>query len=199
MTSNSVHPKKTLLVDADGVLFDWEQPFNQWMERYGFVQQPGNENQYSISLRYGIGLDQSHQLIRLFNESANIGFLPGLRDAVYYVRLLHEHHGYVFHCITSLSSNPYAQTLREMNLRNLFGKNVFEKIICLDTGADKDRALKFYAGSGCYWVEDKPENARVGKSLGLRPLLMEHEHNKNDSAQLPVVKNWREIYEIVTS
>ena len=199
MKSSSIHPKNTLLVDADGVLFDWEQAFDEWMQRYGFVKQPDGDDEYEINLRYGIDRDQGRQLIRLFNESAVIGFLPPLRDAVDYVKLLKEHHGYRFHCITSLSSNPYAQALREMNLRRLFGSDVFEKIICLDTGADKDQALKIYAGTGCYWIEDKPENAVLGKSLGLRPLLMEHDHNKNSSGRIPVVKNWREIYEIVTS
>ena len=31
-----------------------------------------------------------------------------------------------------------AQKLRKRNLSKLFGKNTFEDVICLDTGADKD-------------------------------------------------------------
>jgi hypothetical protein len=92
-----------------------------------------------------------------------------------------------------------AGRLREMNLRKLFGDTVFEQIICLDTGADKHDALSEYRDSGCYWVEDKPENADVGLALGLKSILVEHGHNMNHECPYPVVKNWREIYAIITS
>ena len=143
---------------------------------------------------------QGRKLIKIFNESAAIGFLPPLRDAMYYVKRLHEEHGYVFHCITSLSLDANAGKLREMNLRKLFGKTAFERIVCLETGADKNEALEPYRDSACYWLEDKPENAEVGHKLGLRSILVEHGHNMNYvNEQIPAVKNWREIYEIITS
>ena len=51
-----------------------------------------------------------------------------------------------------------------------------------------------------WWIEDKPENAEVGVDLGLRSILVEHGHNMNHvNEQIPVVKNWREIYELITS
>jgi FMN phosphatase YigB (HAD superfamily) len=191
---------KIILTDADGVLLNWEYAFAVWMEQHGHEKQPGAEFIYDIGERYGITRDQGRKLIKLFNESAAIGFLPPLRDAMYYVKRLHEEHGYVFHCITSLSKDPNAQKLREMNLNKLFGETVFEKIVCLDTGADKDQALEPYRDSGCWWIEDKPENAEVGLDLGLRSILVEHGHNMNHANErIPVVKNWREIYELITS
>lgn len=187
-----------ILVDADGVLLNWEYAFNVWMETHGFVKVPGTEFDYSIGKRYGIEADQAKKLIKIFNESAAIGFLPPLRDAMYYVKRLHEEHGYVFHCITSLSLDPNAGKLREMNLRKLFGETVFEKVVCLDTGADKDEALAPYKDTGCWWVEDKPENAVVGQGLGLRAILVEHGHNMYAyHPDIPKVKNWKEIYSII--
>ena len=191
--------QKTLLVDCDGVLLDWEYAFSVWMEEHGHEKQPGSEFIYDIGDRYGISKDQGRKLIKLFNESAAIGFLPPLRDAMFYVKRLHEEHGYVFHCITSLSLDVNAGRLREMNLRKLFGKTAFERIVCLDTGADKNAALGDYKNSNCYWIEDKPENADVGHALGLKSILVEHGHNMNHECPYPIVKNWREIYEIVTS
>ena len=198
---NNFHtPHKLILVDADGVLLDWEYAFSIWMEEHGFAKREGHQFEYDIGTRYGIDREQSFKLITMFNESAAIGFLPPLRDAMYYVKRLHEEHGYVFHCITSLSTDVNAQRLREMNLAKLFGKTAFELIVCLETGADKNQALEPYRDSGCWWVEDKPENAEVGLDLGLRSILMEHGHNMNHvNKQIPVVKNWREIYEIITS
>jgi FMN phosphatase YigB (HAD superfamily) len=189
---------RVLLVDADGVLLNWEYAFAIWMEQHGFTKVPGGDLNYNIGERYNISYDQGSKLIKMFNESAAIGFLPPLRDAMYYVKRLHEEHGYVFHCITSLSTDPNAQKLRRMNLDKLFGDTVFEKIVCLATGADKDQALEPYRDSGCWWVEDKPENAVVGFNVGLKSILMEHGHNMHHYHEsIPVVKNWKEIYNII--
>ena len=192
--------QKTILVDADGVLLNWKYTFAIWMEQHGHEQQADGEFAYEISERYDVSKEQGRKLIRQFNESAAIGFLPPLRDARYYVKRLHEEHGYVFHCITSLSKDINAQRLREMNLNRLFGDTAFEEIICLDTGADKNEALEPYRGSGLWWIEDKIINCEVGADLGLHPLLMEHGHNLDyNNPAIPRVKNWREIYKIVTS
>lgn len=188
---------RVILVDADGVLLNWEYAFAIWMEQHGFKTVPGSQFDYSMGTRYNIDADQARRLIKMFNESAAIGFLPALRDAVYYVKRLHEEHGFVFHCITSLSLDPNAGKLREMNLNKLFGSTAFERVVCLDTGADKDAALEQYRDSECWWVEDKPENADVGHNMGLRSILMEHGHNMKHECPYPVVKNWREIYSII--
>ena len=194
------NPQKLILVDADGVILDWEYAFSVWMEQHGHEKQPGYQFIYDIGQQYGITKPQAKQLIKIFNESAAIGFLPALRDAMFYVKRLHEEHGYVFHCITSLSLDPNAGKLREMNLRKLFGKTAFEKIVCLDTGADKNSTLEEYADSGCWWFEDKPENAEVGLGLGLKSVIMEHGHNMSYvNPKIPVVKNWKEIYDLITT
>ena len=73
---------------------------------------------------------------------------------MYYVKKLHEEHGYVFHAITSLSTNQHAINLRQRNLYKLFGETTFEKIVCLGTGEDKDVELLPYKNSGCWWVEE---------------------------------------------
>jgi uncharacterized HAD superfamily protein len=191
---------KVILVDADGVLLNWEWAFGVWMEQHGHTSIENGNLLYDIGERYGITKEQGKQLIKIFNESAAIGFLPALRDAMFYVKRLHEEHGYVFHCITSLSTDPNAGKLREMNLQKLFGKTAFEKVVCLDTGADKDEILVTYNGTNYYWVEDKLENAIVGKEFGLRPILMEHGHNMHETVPEGITKvlNWKEIYDIVT-
>lgn len=188
---------KIILTDADGVLLDWEYAFNIWMKQHGFtLQEP---LKYNIGKRYGIDIEQGQKLIKVFNESAAIGFLPALRDAMYYVKRLHEEHGYVFHCITSLSTDENAQELRIMNLRKLFGNTAFDRFVFLDTNANKDEALAEYKGSGYIWIEDKVDNALVGANLGLRSYLMEHGHNmEHKNTKYRIVKNWKEIYELVT-
>ena len=187
---------KIILVDADGVLLDWEYAFDVYLGTHGFNKVEGGQFKYDIGKRYGIEREQGRKLIKIFNESAHIGFLPPLRDAMFYVKRLHEEHGYVFHCITSLSKDENSQELRRMNLRKLFGTTAFEKFVFLDTGADKDAALEPYRNSGYWWVEDKIVNAEVGNDLGLRSLLMEHGHNMDyENPAIPRVRNWKEVYE----
>jgi len=189
-----------ILVDCDGVLLNWEYAFDIWMEQHGFKKVPGAEFNYDIAKNYNIDRDQGKKLIKIFNESAAIGFLPPLRDAMYYVKRLHEEFGFVFHCITSLSLDPNAKKLREMNLAKLFGETAFEKVVCLDTGADKDQALLPYKDTYCWWVEDKFENAEVGLQLGLKSILMEHGHNMHHYHEdIRKVTNWKEAFEIITA
>jgi hypothetical protein len=199
MTKN-IKSDKLILTDIDGVVLDWEYAFDVWMGQHGHDKKPGGELKYDIGKRYGIDQEQGRKLIKIFNESAAIGFLPPLRDAMYYIKRLHEEHGYVFHAITSLSRDKNAQELRKMNLRKLFGKTVFEKFVFLDTGAEKDKVLKKYQDTGLWWVEDKIDNARAGLEVGLKPLLMEHGHSLDfEHVKIPKVRNWREIYDIVTA
>jgi len=187
--------KNLILSDADGVLLNWEFAFDCWMEEKGHKRI--RKDEYDIGIRYSITKQEASEFVKLFNESAAIGFLPPLRDAMHFVKILHEQHGYVFRVITSLSSNPYAQKLRERNLKKLFGTAI-DSVTCLDTGADKDAALEPYRNSGLYWIEDKEENAVLGKNIGLNALLMEHEHNMKHT-EVPIVKNWYEIWNTVVN
>jgi FMN phosphatase YigB (HAD superfamily) len=191
--------KKLILTDADGVILDWEWAFSVWMQERGYTLTADNKKSYYLHHHYN-ELDEkdAKKVVRTFNESAAIGFLPALRDSAYYVKRLHEEHGYVFRVITSLSLDKNAQRLREMNLRKIFG-NAIDTVICLDTGADKDDALVPYRDSGMWWIEDKPQNADVGYALGLRSILLEHGHNMHHECAYPVVKNWKEIYELITN
>jgi hypothetical protein len=188
--------EKTILTDCDGVLLDWEYAFGQWMHRHGYSVVC--EGQYDMDLKYGIERKESKRLIRMFNESAWIRKLPPLRDAIKYVKKLHEEHGYVFHAITSLSNDQYAQHLRSKNLRELFGETAFERYLYLDTGADKDEIMEEYRDTGCFWIEDKKDNVDVGINVGCEGILMAHSHNYDYTGKATRVQTWKEIYDIIT-
>lgn len=186
---------KTILVDADGVLLDWLYSFRGWMDRHDYKMVKPNE--YRMDECYGLDRKEGKRLCRMFNESATIRKIPPLRDAVKYIRKLHEEHGFVFRVISSLSNDEYAHRLRTKNLIELFGPSVFESYVYLDTGADKDEALEPYRGSGCVWVEDKIENAELGFELGLDSLLMTHPHNADYDGPVNKVNNWKDVYDYV--
>ena len=189
---------RVILTDCDGVLLNWEYSFTIWMEVHGFERVPGGEYFYDLDRRFNVGREQVNKLVKIFNESAAIGFLPAFRDSVYYVKKLHQKHGFVFRAITSLSLDDSAGKLRESNLCKLFGDDVFESITFLDTNADKYDALLPYKDSGLYWIEDKYSNFKTGIDLGLEGILVEHGHNMHtDITGGHVVKSWEDIYNIV--
>ena len=191
---------KLILTDVDGVLLNWEYAFNIWMKRHGYTPKEDSGNIYDIGEKYGLTQEKKRELVKFFNESAAIGFLPPLRDAIHYVRELHVKHGYVFHVLTALSNDHQAQELRRQNLEKLFGDTVFEKFIYCDTGADKDEILEPYLGTNLLWIEDKIENAELGHILGLDSILMEHGHNmnyKDNHYGIPLMKDWKDVYEYV--
>jgi hypothetical protein len=190
---------KIILVDCDGVILEWEPAFTRWMLEIGFQELPDAKFNYKIHKRFNIGKkSRSWDLVKEFNESEAIGTLPPLRDAVEYVRKLHDEYGYKFHCITSLSTNPTSQKYRQQNLDRVFGEGIFTRLVCLSTGADKNHVLDEYRNTGFYWVEDKYQNALAGVDAGLQSLLIRHPHNEVfDHPDIRMVENWCDIYKIV--
>jgi len=194
-----------ILTDCDGVLLNWEHSFAQFMETYSDLKRlPDADKHYNIATQYGISKTEGKYWAERFNTSAAIGSLPPLRDAVKYVRKLHEEHGYVFHCITSMTDDKYAVKLRVENLERVFGKGIFERIVCLPLGADKTDTLFEYKDSDYYWIEDKVANAMVGLNLGLDPIIVEHLNTANQEAHklildnIPTAVKWKHIYNHIT-
>ena len=187
--------QKIILTDCDGVTFNWEDHFHNWMEARGYNKVKNDI--YHINEQYDMSRKESKRLVEEFNNSAWIGWCPALRDARSGIARLTEQ-GYKFVCVTSLSLDPYAKELRWHNLRTLFGTKPFADLVCLDTGADKDAALEPYRDSGLWWIEDKPENAILGADLGLKSILIDHSYNRDcNDDRLTRVKTWSELVELV--
>ena len=186
-----------ILTDCDGVLLNWAQSYHWWMHRKGY--RPVDETAYAMDVHYGIKRSESQELCKTFCESAAIGFLPPLRDAVKYVRKLYEEDGAVFHCITSMSDDQWAIKLREKNLDRIFGEGVFERVVCLPCGEDKDEALERYRDSNFIWIEDKTENAELGAKMGLNTFLINHIYNEGHDISDGVtrVNNWKDLYDYI--
>lgn len=190
---------KIILTDCDGVLLNWEYAFHSWMEFQG--HEISDKNAYKATEMYP-HLDDVMSLVRAFNASAAIGFLPPLRDAQFYIKLLHEKHNYRFVCVTSMSTDPYAGKLRERNLAKLFGENTFKEVIFLDCGEDKENVLRELSKEypNHIWIEDKPENAVVGAHLGFESVLIGHGHNRNfNHESVTRLIDWEEIYAFIRS
>mgnify|MGYP000968563184 FL=1 len=188
------YEKRKILTDVDGVVLDWEASFTAWMEKEGYSVV--NDGEYKQSKRYGIEQDLADELVKIFNESAWIGFIKPLRDAVPVIDdMLCEH--YHFEAITSLSTDHWAGELRRMNLERFFGRAAFRRVRCIETGGDKDDILKEY-DRGHWWIEDKPENCLAGLEAGHRPILIDHPYNRWFShPDVQRAENFGQVWQII--
>ena len=82
--------KKIIVCDVDGVLLNWEDAFQVWMEHQGFERIKGHQFIYNAAEQFGLTKTEGKKWVRLFNQSAAIGFLPPLRDAQEVIKLLNK-------------------------------------------------------------------------------------------------------------
>ena len=200
---------RIILTDVDGVLLEWEHHFTKWMlQRTLFDERgaryhpyrllPDKQNTYEMAERFGLTVEQIRKEIREFNRSAWMGTQRPMLESQTWVKLMAAE-GWTFIPITSQTSDIPAQQLRKKRLGELFGEHVFTNYHILGTGADKDSALAEFHNTGLYWVEDKPKNAVAGLKYGLKPILIDHEYNRDfEHPEVIRVSNWKDIHQITS-
>lgn len=185
--------EKLILTDCDGVLLHWEWMFDRWMAKHGYSR--NESDSYHMDINYDISRADAERLVKIFNETVYIANLPPYLDAIKYVKKLHEDHGYVFHVITSIGSDPLVVRARIKNLHAVFGSSPFYGVDCVE---DKRPVLSQYTDSNCWWIEDHTKNYELGIELGLSSVLMTQPYNRRYAASSRVA-NWKQLYELIMS
>lgn len=189
---------KLILADCDGVFLHWEWSFDAWAARHGYKKV--KEGRYEISECYGITSAKADELTAMFHETVFAGNMPPLRDAIKYVKKLHEDHGCIFHIITSIGNQPEIVRARETNLFKVFGESPFHRITCLDPELSKRVELGQYRNSDLIWLEDSVSNFNLGQQLGLRSVLVDQHYNAAANInQYFRLTYWKEFYERITN
>lgn len=185
-----------IVTDADGVFLYWEHGFHMWMVENGYKQaKPGF---YNIEDKYGITKERADSLVDAFNESAALKRLAPIKDAIKYIKKLHEEGGYVFHCITAIPDTRDMYEARLENIHNLFGKTAFERLTLCGSSDKKKELLREYNGADCLWIEDLPKNCEMGLEYGMNCILFDRHYNRNYyNPNITRVLNWKDIYNIV--
>lgn len=190
-----------ILVDADGVLCNWNSAFEEHMKAKGIERVPNTDDSYSLAVRFGTDEDYIYDEVLKFNQSEAIATLKPYKDAVDGIyRLVKQ--GFRFTVITSISDNPHSRKHRINNLKAIYG-DIFDEVICLPLAASKQYTLRRWAGSGLFWIEDHFKNAEAGHEEGLRSILVDTPYNRHYTTDLfPRVdehKPWKDICEIILS
>lgn len=185
-----------IVTDADGVFLYWEHGFHMWMVENGYRQtKPGF---YNIEDKYGITKEKADSLVDSFNESAALKRLSPIKDAIKYIKKLHEEEGYVFHCITAIPNTRDMYDARLENIHNLFGKTAFERLTLCGSSDNKKELLREYNGTGCLWIEDLPKNCEMGLEYGMACILFDRHYNRDYyNPNVTRVLNWKQIYEML--
>ncbi len=189
--------ENVIVTDVDGVLLYWEHGFHMWMIDNGYKQT--RQGFYEIHDMYDISVKEADTLVQCFNESAALRRLPPVKDAIKYVRKLHEEHGYVLHCISAIPNTRDMYDARMENLQSVFGKTVVENLILCGSSKNKPEYLKRYNDTGCAWIEDLTVNAEYGLAYNMKCILMDRHYNKDDKQDPRVkrVSSWNEIYSLI--
>lgn len=192
-------PAKLILTDVDGVLLAWEDHFHAYMQSQGHVRAYEHVTYWQETHYPELTIEEARRAVFNFNTSAWMMAIPAFRDARSGVARLVEQ-GYRFHAITAMGTDPMAKKLRWINLEQTFGKDVFVELTTTDSyDPDAKRAtLAQYQNSGLPWIEDSTKNALLGHELGLRSILMEHDHNRDLVADhIERVSSWANIYDLL--
>lgn len=187
--------ENVIVTDFDGVCGFWEHGFHMWMISNGYKQK--RSGFYDIEDKYDISKEKADMLVQAFNESAALKKLAPIKDAIKYIRKLHEEHGFVFHCITAIPNTREMYEARLENIENLFGKTAFERLTLCGSSKNKKELLKEYKDTNCFWIEDLYENLQYGTENGMRGLLMDRHYNRDYWTEFPKsarVNDWKDIY-----
>lgn len=187
--------RSPILTDVDSVLLNYDVGFFSFASKKGFGQLPF---QGHVPFHHRLNVDASTvmQLIEDFGKSEEFSQLPVYRDAKEHLTLLASV-GYRFTAITAPGDAGHIVTKRIANLKLHFG-DIFNDVICLPVGESKTPVLKSWEGSKQLWIEDNPEHAIAGATLGLRSVIIDHEYNQLDDAthliyRVPNKTPWKSI------
>lgn len=169
-----------MLVDCDGVLLNWKDPYKRWMKQ--------NQDLFTGFEHY------EHRSIRMFNESWHFGNLPPYKDAVKVLKNHYSAHGVKLHVVTACGSTQATRQMREQNLHNVFGEEIISGITFTEFNACKKEALKPWHDTLMTWVDDSPRNYTAGVEVGLTSFLMhDHEYGCEGIDEEYIISNWSNL------
>jgi len=182
---------KVIGLDLDGVVYDFETPFSEWlkMNNGSDLVRP---DKYNLEERYDLidSKEESKSLLCRFAQHRPFLWIPEYEESINLIKKL------------SRSNQIYYITDRNWHKQN--AEDTFLRL--KDDGLlDRNQCIIFSGNKGDearkrkldYLVEDNLENVidTMGKSLSTQPILMDRDYNrKNRPSSVPTVKNWRELF-----
>lgn len=190
--------EKFLLLDIDDTVLGWTEGFKAYIEKKLGKKLEGRQTEYTMSSWIGLPDEEVKELVRDFNDNdEEFGNLKPIRNSEVFLPKFKDL-GYDLVAITCSSAKEDSIKRRKQNIINVFG-DIFTDVHCIPLSASKEEHLKQYPSS--YWIEDKIENALLGKKLGHKGVMIRQPHNtlreKELEKDLMWVDEWGNIYYIL--
>jgi len=191
---------RDLILDADGVLFDYLSGIRDFASQRLGRKIVGFPTDFDLTEWFGFNSpDQTREMISTFNQGAGGGFgrlnpLPYAKEVLEAVR----EQGRNIHIITAVEPLPKVIELRRENLFNAFG-DIFTDIHMVGLHQSKAHLLQQYHQGT--WVEDKFENAIIGQQAGHKSCLMKASINTKykdscDGENIIWIDGWRDLAKV---
>lgn len=166
-----------LLLDADGVIFDYMGGFKVFAEKvYGVRATSDLPKTYNLECWMpDITQTQVREMIHAFNHTKGSGFenlkpLPGVLD---FIKKMQEA-GADMSIITKASRSGITAQMRLANIEALFPQ-AFQDVVLLDMSDSKAEAFSRFNRS--VWVDDLPIHVEEGIEAGHESFLMAQLYN----------------------
>lgn len=195
---------KNIIVDIDEVCLCWLQSFAEFLYKYYDEKYHDLDinkiGDWSLTTWLNCDNDTLMGYIYKFNTSEQFAMLS---PTPYSIKALTElkNNGYnitALSCCTTPGEDSLSEMLRNINLKYVFGENMFNEIICLPLRSSKDEILKSLPMS--YYIEDNYEYAKNSLKFNHVPIVIEYSYNKkfkHQDSNIMFVKNWEDIITII--
>lgn len=176
---------KTIILDCDGVLLDWELSFSYWLLANKRITVVGRPTSWDLSKWIGRSEEECFSFIREFNSSYLFADVLPTSGTMRVVRDWWQRK-FDLIVLSCYKTNSKSELNRIYNLQEMYG-NVFEEIISLPLRASKQPHLKalYEAHGQCIFVDDNPLYAVQGASEGHIAYCLRCPHNRSVEKDFP--------------
>ena len=194
---------RQIIFDCDDVLLNWIAGFRQYAATRLQHSVVGEPQSWMMGEWLGCTNEAAFELVEEFNAGPHFGRLEaveGAQQGIYDLTALRVNYLTRLHVVTSCSSDAATVRLRRDNLEDVFGKQTFDSIHCLDLGQPKTKILQAWE-PGTIWVEDNYKNAVMGADVGHRVLIRKRPHNLEyqdlHDERLTWFEHWSELKDLI--
>lgn len=190
--------RKLILTDIDDTFLNYSDPFLKFLKLPLPEDGERIDRYHKYVQRYlpDITPEELNQKVFQFNTSEEFSKLEPFKNSLEHIERLYND-GYEFLAISSCGENPQTKSLRDKNIVDVFGENIFKDVILLPQEARKLSVLKDYEDSGLIWLEDNVKNYNDGYNLGLRSALVVTPYNDHDHDHIDEHDHWETIENLV--
>lgn len=198
-----IHKEEAIIFDVDDLLFDYTDALGNFTRKYYNKNVVGRNTDYDLREWLDSTQSEVEEIINHFNyNSVEFGELvPVDCFTIRCMQMLRAQNPNTKFIVVTKSGNKGAGTLlRKLNLRHVFGKDMFDEIIIIEPTESKfpvytklDREYNVVTV-----LDDHLRNIDAANKAGLHALVLRRSHNTDkQKPKYNYVDDWYEMYEAV--